>query len=121
MPDDDQFVFSPHGQGAIVEPVYARREVKHIAVSENELRQISTLNALTALFVSLASASASFALGILQVAWMEDGLSPEGTAAAKVVVPVLALLTVGFVIAAGVTWNSRHGQIEVIRAESGQS
>ena len=112
----DPFAVEP--EGAIVRPLYARRDVEHLAVSENELRQISTMNALAALFVSMATGTLFYGLAILQVWWMEEGLSPQGEAVAKVLVPVLALMCLGFTVAAGVAWQSRRDQIARIRSES---
>lgn len=104
--------------GAAVEMVYVTRSMLSYAVNENELQNISTMNGLTSLFLALATGLIGIALGILQVWAMEDSLSDTGEAVAKFAIPILALLALGFCIAAGTTWNSRRMQINTIKRES---
>ncbi len=117
MPDSPLSI-TPNSGGAAVDVVYVRRSVRHVAVSDSELHSISTMNTLTALFISASSSLLFFTLGILQVAWMEGGLSAQGTATAKLLVPLLIALSIIFAIAAGLTWRSRRSHLQTIQDES---
>ena len=105
-------------RGAPVLLQYARREMTIYALNESEIRSISFMNALAMAFFSLASASCTFALGVLVEGAFQESLTAEAAVLNEVVSPVCVVFTIIF---AGLgIWALVHrgSMLNTVRSES---
>jgi hypothetical protein len=95
--DVDTYKSSPpsdNPSGATIVTAYARRRVQAYPVFENEIRSISTLNSLSAVFFSIMSAFISFAVGIWVNALFVQNPPPEGKLLSEVAAPACCVAAV---------------------------
>lgn len=107
--------------GAIVNPLYARRDVMHYAVTDHELRSVSFYNTLMAIFASIGSFLLAVALSIWIGAVLESGeLSDVAKILIWVISPAIAVIAVVFYGLAWFSWKTRQAEIDTIRREATQ-
>ena len=75
--------------GSTVNIVYTTRQVRHYALSENEIDNLSQLNSSAALDFSLASFLLSASIGVYTNSIFYDRLNAEGTLAKSYVAPLV--------------------------------
>lgn len=107
-------------QGAVVNPIYATRDVMHYAVTNHELRAISFLNTLIVTFSSLGSFLLAAALSIWIGVLIEDTLTDTRKVLAYVAAPIICLISLVAFLLACITWRVRRSELDTIRRESRQ-
>jgi membrane protein DedA with SNARE-associated domain len=105
-------------KGATVETVYVKRQIVAYAVFETEVASISSLNAQTTVFFSIASALVSFAAGIWANALFSEKLTAAGEVAAYIGAPLLVVIAVVFAGLGYHAFKTRKSQVEDIRRQS---
>jgi protein-S-isoprenylcysteine O-methyltransferase Ste14 len=104
--------------GSSVVPLYVERRMKVYAITESEFGSLSTLNAQTTMFSSIAS----LVLGIAVSIWVNALFYTEMPAPAYVakvfVAPILVLIAVAFYYLAWHARKNRTSAWSVIQAES---
>jgi hypothetical protein len=104
--------------GAFIKTAYLEREVRAYAVFETEVEALSSFNAQTTVYFSVASSLLAFAIGIWTTAAFTEKMSPEATVACRVVGPLLVVLSIlGFWLAMRSS-ERRQSTIATIRAQS---
>jgi hypothetical protein len=104
--------------GAFIKTAYLEREVKAYAVFETEVEALSSFNAQTTVYFSVASSLLAFAIGIWTTALFTDKLSPEASVACRIVGPLLIVLSlIGFWLAISSS-KKRQSTIATIKAQS---
>jgi hypothetical protein len=105
-------------RGAILTTAYAEREVKVLAVLENEVQTISTFNTLTTAFFSAGTSLISIAVGIWANGAFSEKLTPEGTVLSHFGAPILCVLGLLMYYLASWAYRTRKSALDSIRAES---
>jgi hypothetical protein len=105
-------------RGAILTTAYAEREVKVLAVLDNEVHSISTFNTLTTAFVSAGTSLISIAIGIWANGAFADKLTPEGTVLSHFGAPLLCALGLLMYYLASWAYRTRQSTLDAIKVES---
>ena len=96
----------------------AEREVKVLAVLENEVHSISTFNTLTTAFVSGGTSLISIAVGIWANGAFSEKLTPAGTVLSHFGAPLLCVLGLLMYFLAIWAYRARKSALDAIRSES---
>lgn len=117
-PADEHSVTFEGSQSSLVLLQYAKREMTVYALNESEVRSISFMNVLAMAFFSLASACATFAIGIRVEAMFQESLTAEA-AVLNVMAPPIC--TVGALVFGGLgIWALLHrgSMLKTLREQS---
>jgi hypothetical protein len=109
---------TPGGRGATITTAYVERQVKAYAVFETEVEALSSLNAQTTVFFSIAWSLLSFAVGIWTTAIFTDNLSPKALVASQMGAPLLVVLACVFFWLARSSGAKRLATIASIKQQS---
>jgi apolipoprotein N-acyltransferase len=105
--------------GAIIHPVYAKREVMHFAVSEHELSTLTLVNAQVVFCSSAATFLVGIGMTILIGIWLSNTSNSTTDILGRVAAPLILIFALAFAIAGVVLWRWRGGSINRIKRESG--
>ena len=100
-------------QGAVLDVLPMRRQLKSYPVDESQLLTLSVANALTAFFFGLAGLAFGFVVNLWVISKTEDTLSSDGESLVSIGVPLVIALAAGFAILGGLAqyfrWSALSG------------
>jgi hypothetical protein len=105
-------------RGAIVTTAYVERQVKVLAVLENEVNSFSIFNTLTTAFVSAGTSLISIAAGISASGMFAEKLTPEGVVLFHFGAPLLCAFGLLMYYLANWAYRTRKSTLDAIRGES---
>ena len=104
-------------QGAIVQPIYAHRNVMHYAVTDHELSSIANLNTQTTIFASVGSFLLAVGVSILVSLLVEDE-NPDITLSLVIVAGIAFFLSVCAYGLGYQAFRARNSELDRIRGEA---
>lgn len=118
MPESSPTISTEQLHGATIRTVYGEREVRILAVLENEVSSLSTFNMLTTVFLSVGASLISLAVGIWTNAAFASQPTPEGTILSRFVGPLLCALSLVMFGLAHWAYKTRKSTLDTIRSET---
>lgn len=104
--------------GAVVQPIYSRREMRCLIVSESELKQIGLANIGVTVSVGIGSALLSFGVDLFKDTALDTPANAGSAAIADAVESLCIAGGIVFYIVALILWFWRRDMIQTIRSES---
>lgn len=104
--------------GAILEPVYSKRQIRCYSVTESELKQIGLANLAVTISFGLGSALMAFWLDVFKDQRLSSDVPDGADILFSIIQPMCLWLGLGFWAASVVFWLWRWDMLKLIKKES---